>query len=129
MRATLKLQASPMGLQAAATRAFATSSRSVLPARVRSQNIIHSSGSSILRQSSRRGYAELKPTAPIEQVKKPKRFRALRWTWRLTYLSVIGGAAYMTYGVYELRHPEDQFEPDATKQNLVILGMYARGRI
>jgi NADH:ubiquinone reductase (non-electrogenic) len=40
----------------------------------------------------------------------------------LTYLSAIGGVAYMVYGVYDLRHPDDQFEPDPTKQNLVILG-------
>jgi hypothetical protein len=30
----------------------------------------------------------------------------------------------MAYTVYDLRHPEDQFEPDPSKQNLVILGEY-----
>jgi NADH:ubiquinone reductase (non-electrogenic) len=54
--------------------------------------------------------------------KKAKRFRYFRFLWRLTYLSAIGGAAYLAYGVWDLRHPDDQFEPDPTKKNLVILG-------
>jgi len=29
----------------------------------------------------------------------------------------------MAWLVYDLRNPEDQFEPDPTKKNLVILGM------
>lgn len=37
-------------------------------------------------------------------------------------MSVIGGAAYLAYVVYDLRTPPDQFEPDPTKKTLVILG-------
>jgi len=69
-----------------------------------------------LQQSFRRAYADVAPA------KKPRRFRYFTWLWRITYLSAIGGTAYLAYGVYELRHPEDQFEPDPSKKNLVILG-------
>jgi len=78
-----------------------------------------------LRDSFRRGYAEQKASAPVAELaptKKPRRFRALRWIWRATYLSLLGGVGYMAYTVYDLRNPVDQFEPDPTKQNLVILG-------
>jgi NADH:ubiquinone reductase (non-electrogenic) len=80
-----------------------------------------------LRHSFRRGYAEQQAGAPVAEpapVKKPRRFRALRWIWRATYLSLLGGVGYMAYTVYDLRHPENQIEPDPTKQNLVILGEY-----
>jgi NADH:ubiquinone reductase (non-electrogenic) len=46
----------------------------------------------------------------------------LRWIWRATYLSLLGGIGYLAYSVYELRTPDEQFEPDPSKQNLVILG-------
>lgn len=108
-----------------ALRAFSTSSSApTLAARVRPQSLLQKSN---LRQSFRRGYAdEIRPTATIVTepiVKKPKRFRTLRWIWRLTYLSAIGGVAYLGYGVWDLRNPEEQFQPDENKQNLVILGM------
>lgn len=54
--------------------------------------------------------------------KPRKRFRFLRWTWRLTYLSTIAGLAYVGYGIYEMRHPEDQPLPDPSKKTLVVLG-------
>jgi NADH:ubiquinone reductase (non-electrogenic) len=57
-------------------------------------------------------------------VKKPKRFRFFRFIWRATWVSAIGGTAYLAYGVWELRHPEEQLEPDPSKKNLVILGIY-----
>lgn len=80
-----------------------------------------------ISRTFQRGYAdEIRPTAPVVElsnVKKPKRFRKLKWTWRITYLSALAGVGYMIYGVYDLRHPEDQYQPDPTKQNLVILGM------
>lgn len=53
---------------------------------------------------------------------KPKRFRLLRWTWRLTQLSVIAGLGYVGYGIYETRNPADQAPPDPTKKTLVVLG-------
>lgn len=74
----------------------------------------------IAQQVQRRTYADLAPGPAT----KPKRFKPLKTIWRLTYLTAIGGAAYLAYGVYELRHPDDQFEPDPTKKNLVILGIY-----
>jgi NADH:ubiquinone reductase (non-electrogenic) len=60
--------------------------------------------------------------APLK--KKTGAFRLfLRWTWRLTYLSALGGIVYVGYGIWELRHPIEQDEPDPTKKTLVILGM------
>ena len=52
---------------------------------------------------------------------KPKS-RALRYLWRTTYLSAIGGVAYLGYSIYDSRHPNNQFEPDPSKKTLVILG-------
>ena len=62
--------------------------------------------------------------APNPRPKK-SRFRVLRWTWRLGYLSAIAGIGYIGYGVYEDRHPEDQIVPDPSKKTLVILGTLA----
>ena len=72
----------------------------------------------LLQQSFRRSYADAALPKP-----KRKRFSVLRWTWRLMYLSAIGGVVYLGYGIYLLRTPQDQLEPDPTKKNLVILGM------
>jgi len=92
-------------------------------ARPSSQNLLPKSK---LRHSFRRGYAEQQGGAPVAPVKKPRRFRALRWIWRATYLSMLGGVGYLAYTVYDLRHPVDQLEPDPSKQNLVILGEDAK---
>ena len=46
----------------------------------------------------------------------------LRWTWRATYLSAIAGLVYIGHGIYVMRNPEDQPEPDPSKKTLVILG-------
>jgi NADH:ubiquinone reductase (non-electrogenic) len=96
---------------------------------------------SILQQTFRRSYAEavvvtppppppsatappLPPPPPAAPPPKPKRrFRFFRWVWRLTYLSVLGGIGWLAWNIYSLRNPADQFEPDPTKKNLVILGM------
>lgn len=59
-------------------------------------------------------------TAPPPKPKK--RFRLLRWTWRLTYLSAIAGLGYVGYGIYEMRNPADQPPPDPSKKTLVVLG-------
>lgn len=56
--------------------------------------------------------------------KKPRRFRTLRWIWRLTYLSFFGSVAYIGYGIYLDRHPEPQVEADPTKKTLVVLGKF-----
>ena len=87
-----------------------------------------------LPKTFRRGYAESKeapagvPLGPVvnnaPQPPRRSRFRALKWTWRATYLTIIGSAVYLGYGIYELRHPDEQPTPDPTKQTLVILGMF-----
>jgi hypothetical protein len=41
----------------------------------------------------------------------------------LTYLSVLAGLGYVSYQVYDLRHPSDQVDPDPSKKTLVILGL------
>ncbi|KAL1838141.1 hypothetical protein VTJ49DRAFT_2992 [Mycothermus thermophilus] len=79
------------------------------PAFGRSQGLVS-------RQFRRTASTEARP-AP-----KKKRFPTLRWIWRLTYLSALGGLVYIGYGVWEDRHPEPQVEPDPTKKTLVILG-------
>jgi NADH:ubiquinone reductase (non-electrogenic) len=105
---------------AAACRSLATSSRgSFTPARLSPRAALDKTG---LRQSFRRAYADVAPAK-----KKPRRFRVLRWFWRLSYLSAIGGAGYLAYGIYELRHPDNQLEPDPNKKNLVILGKWYNG--
>ena len=62
-------------------------------------------------------------TPPPPPPKKRPRFRWLRWTWRLMYLSALGGLVYVGYGVYLDRHPAPQSPPDPSKKTLVILGM------
>lgn len=97
-------------------RNFAASSRSfVTRARPNLNDKNHD-----LQKSFRRAYADVAP-APA---KKARRFRYFAFLWRVTYLSLIGGTAYLAYGVWDLRHPDEQFEPDPTKKNLVILGNY-----
>ncbi|KAF2397699.1 alternative NADH-dehydrogenase [Trichodelitschia bisporula] len=73
----------------------------------------------------RRAYADATSKPATSAPLKPKRgaFRSLlKWSWRLTYLSAVGGLAYVGYGVYEMRNPPEQMEPDASKKTLVILG-------
>jgi NADH:ubiquinone reductase (non-electrogenic) len=75
-----------------------------------------------LQQSSRRTYADA-PSVNLSPPPKPKkRFRFLRWVWRITYISVLGGAAYLTWQIYDFRNPAHQVEPDPNKKTLVILG-------
>ena len=80
---------------------------------------------SVLRQPARRQYADQSPQAILSPpATKPKRrFRFFRTLWRITYLSALGGVAYLAYTVYDLKYPVDQSEPDATKKTLVVLGM------
>lgn len=70
---------------------------------------------------SRRSYADA--PSPSTPPKPKKRFRLLRWTWRLTWLSGIGLTGALAYSIYSLRHPEEQYHPDPEKKTLVILGM------
>lgn len=72
----------------------------------------------VFQQTFRRAYADAAPEKP-----KKKGFRFLRWTWRLSILSALGGLGYISYGIYQMRNPADQPEPDPKKKTLVILGM------
>ncbi|KAL5329144.1 hypothetical protein ACEPPN_002654 [Leptodophora sp. 'Broadleaf-Isolate-01'] len=112
----MRLPASSIGFSTATRRSFATAPSTLTRARPTSRILRERSK---LHQTSRRAYADI---APVQPVKKAKRFPFFKTLWRLTYLSAIAGTAYLAYGVYDLRHPEDQFEPDPTKKNLVILG-------
>ncbi|KAK2813393.1 External alternative NADH-ubiquinone oxidoreductase mitochondrial [Emmonsiellopsis sp. PD_5] len=73
-----------------------------------------------LQKSFRRAYADA--PAPTPAPKPKRRFRFFRWMFRLTLLSIVGGAGALGYSIYSLRHPEEQYEPDPTKKTLVILG-------
>lgn len=71
---------------------------------------------------ARRAYATEAPV-PAPAAPKKKRFRFLRWTYRLTVLGLLGGTGYLGYSIYLLRHPAEQIEPDPSKKTLVILGL------
>lgn len=71
----------------------------------------------------------LPPPPPPPSPKPKRRFRVLRWAWRLTYLSAFFGLAYVGYGIYVTRNPNDQIEPDPSKKTLVILGKPVRPSI
>src|SRR5256885_17086828 len=74
------------------------------------------------RQSFRRTYADA-PSATLSPTPKPKkRFKLFRFIWRATYLSVLGGLAFVAWTIYDANHPPEQFEPDPSKKTLVILG-------
>lgn len=69
------------------------------------------------RIAFRRAYADEAPKPKPGKLRK-----ALRWTWRLAYLSIGGLVGYTFYVIYDDRHPEPQHEPDPSKKTLVILG-------
>lgn len=73
------------------------------------------------QRSFRRAYADA-PIAPPQSPKPKRRFRVFRWMYRLTLLSLLGGAGALGYNVYSLRNPADQEQPDPSKKTLVILG-------
>lgn len=106
-------------LQQAGRRSYATTRPSLIANRAQwtSRPVSHQIA---LRQAIRQQSTDATkpPIAP------KKRFRFLRWTWRISYLSAIAGAAYVGYGIWEMRHPEDQAQPDPTKKTLVVLGEY-----
>ncbi|KAF2686877.1 FAD/NAD(P)-binding domain-containing protein [Lentithecium fluviatile CBS 122367] len=102
-------------LQLAGRRSYATSRPSLIANRAQwaPRPVSHQIA---LRQFIRRQSTEAPKQAP------KKRFRFLRWTWRLTYISAIAGVAYAGYGVWEMRNPGDQPPPDPSKKTLVVLG-------
>lgn len=106
----MKLSASSMGFKAVARRQFAT------------QSLIRPSSSVLanqkaLTQAFKRAYSDIAPA------KKPRRFRYFRWIWRATYLSALAGIGYVAYDTWDQQSPPEQFIPDPSKKNLVILGM------
>ncbi|KAK3721531.1 NADH:ubiquinone oxidoreductase [Vermiconidia calcicola] len=112
-----------IGLKQVAQRGFSSTTKSQqlrtqLPRSSRTNSCIRIPKQS-LRESFRRGYAD-KPIV-TEKVKR-RSWGFLRWTWRLTYLSAIGGVAYLSYHIYQSKYPADQAEPDPSKKTLVVLG-------
>ena len=80
---------------------------------------------SALRQPFQRQYADnVAPQVTLSPAAKPKKKRwgFFKTLWRITYISFLGGLGYMAYTVYDLKHPNDQFEPDPSKKTLVVLG-------
>lgn len=126
LMATKALTRAPGGmtLRRAASLSSLITARRTLTTSLRS-NKIHPSraqikptlSSSHLQQLFRRSYAD---------ISQPKARRKgggfFRWTWRLVYLSAIGGVAYLSYSIYDLRTPPEQLEVDSSKKTLVILG-------
>ncbi|KAH7140730.1 hypothetical protein EDB81DRAFT_63185 [Dactylonectria macrodidyma] len=96
-----------------ATRALTTASKTSARPSV-AMKLQHSG-----RIAFRRAYADEAPKSKP----KPGKFRStLRWTWRLTYLSLLATVGYTCYQIWDDRHPEDQFQPDPSKKTLVVLG-------
>lgn len=73
---------------------------------------------SLLQTVQRRQYASAGPEPGTPKQKKSK----LRYLWRATYLSGLGGIAYLGYAIFDARHPHQQTEADPSKKTLVILG-------
>ena len=105
----MKLSASSIGFKATARRQFATSSL-IRP----SSSVL--ANQKALNQAFKRAYSDVAPA------KKPRRFRYFRWIWRATYLSALAGVGYLAYDTWEQQTPPEQFKPDPSKKNLVILG-------
>ncbi|KAI9790821.1 MAG: NADH:ubiquinone oxidoreductase [Peltula sp. TS41687] len=78
-----------------------------------------SSKAVVLRQPRRSPYSDVAAAAPVRR--RRARF-VLRWLWRLTLLSLLGGAGVLGYQIYRLRYPIEQVDPDPDKKTLVILG-------
>jgi NADH:ubiquinone reductase (non-electrogenic) len=120
MLARQRIAAAPAALARGATKSFSSaSSRSF----VTTKSTRPSPSQLLSKQQrstfARRAYATEAPAAP-----KKKRFRFLRWTYRLTVLGLLAGTGYLGYSIYLLRHPEEQIEPDPSKKTLVILGSF-----
>jgi NADH:ubiquinone reductase (non-electrogenic) len=111
-----KMAPSIMQLSSMSRRSISTSQLGLRAKPLRSTQISQS-----VSRVARRSYAD---AAPSPAPKPKKRFRALRWAWRLTWLSAIGLTGTVAYSIFELRQPPEQSPPDPSKKTLVILGMY-----
>merc|ERR1711881_36498 len=119
----------PMGLAASAVprtllprQSLRTFSSRAPSAALRPPPLPRTTYNNVIARQTQRRWETTDTKIPMPK-KKPSGFRTfLRWTWRLTYISVIGGVAYAFYGLHVMRHPNDQEPPDPTKKNLVILG-------
>ena len=129
MRQRLLLTPSARLLYKSPRASFATTSRSSRPIVSNAQRQV------VLRTPLIRSFAVSAPAAasppppsatpplPPPPPKKRGTFRTiLRWSWRLAYISTIAGLVYVGYGIYLMRNPVDQEEPDPNKKTLVILG-------
>lgn len=72
-----------------------------------------------------------RPYVSVDLGPTPKKERAgfFRWTWRLTKLAALGGAGYLTWNIWDMRHPPDQIDADPTKKTLVILGIDGASKV
>ncbi|KAJ5163784.1 FAD-dependent pyridine nucleotide-disulfide oxidoreductase [Penicillium coprophilum] len=109
-----KMAPSIMQLSSMTRRSMSTSQLALRAKPVRSTKVSQS-----VSRIARRSYAD---AAPSSAPKSKKRFRPLRWAWRLTWLSAIGLTGTVAYSIFELRQPPDQSPPDPSKKTLVILG-------
>ncbi|KAJ5130674.1 FAD-dependent pyridine nucleotide-disulfide oxidoreductase [Penicillium bovifimosum] len=109
-----KMAPSIMQLLSMSRRSISTSQLALRAKPLRSTQISQS-----VSRVARRSYAD---AAPSPAPKPKKRFRALRWAWRLTWLSAIGLTGTVAYSIFELRQPPEQSPPDPSKKTLVILG-------
>lgn len=116
-----------IGLGQGALRSFSTAQRQSpsilqLSQPFRAAKIATLPAVTLNRQQLRRGYADQIPVPTEKQVKK-RGWGFLKWTWRITYVSVIGGLAWTAYNIYHDRNPEVQHDPDPNKKTLVVLGV------
>ncbi|RDW76605.1 alternative NADH-dehydrogenase [Aspergillus mulundensis] len=110
---TLALRANAMQLSSLSRRSLTT--RSPVQALRASQSLTQQ----VALRAARRPYSDAAlPPAP----KPKKRFRFLRWTYRLTLLAGLALVGDVAYNIYDQRHPIEQFVPDPSKKTLVILG-------
>jgi len=111
--------ASIMQLSSVSRRSISTSQLALRAKPLSSVNVTQS-----VSRVARRSYADAAAPTPSPAPKPKKRFRALRWAWRLTWLSAIGLTGAVAYSIFELRQPPNQTPPDPSKKTLVILGRF-----
>ncbi len=117
-----------IGVKQLASRGFATVARRQQPLVSQlSQNTRSQTPARIpkdaLRQSFRRGYADtINPV--VKEKAKRRSWSFLKWSWRLLYVSAIGGTVYTAWGIHQSKYPREQDEPDPKKKTLVVLGRF-----